>query len=200
MVYLTAPSSSKCSSSLRKSVKVTMLLVISIVYCNVTVLSSQLTVITENSQYNCELGKSLVKLGAALAGGNPTTIAKVAFSHSEIREQIFLILLDVLCEEAAALCRKTPASTFRRRAVDCLSNFCWGDYYQELDQKAPILSRIATGLVKHNDHRNNCKKGTHHLPGVCIAIAILLKERNHEMCGIQSILSLILFESHVEKR
>ena len=51
----------------------------------------------------------------------------------------------------------------------------------------------------HNDHRNNNKKGTHHIPGVCMAIAILL-ERNREMCGIQSLLPLILFQSHAQKR
>ena len=73
--------------------------------------------------------------------------------------------------------------------------FRWGDYYKELDQKAP-LSRIATSIVKHNDHRN---KGTHHIPGVCMAIAILLKERNREMCSIQSLLLLILFQSRAEK-
>ena len=33
-----------------------------------------------------------------------------------------------------------------------------------------------------------------------MATAIMLKERNREMCGIQTLLSLILFSSHVQKQ
>ena len=75
-----------------------------------------------------------------------------------------------------------------------------GRLLQGAGPKAPILSRITTSIVKHNDHRNGNKKGTHHIPGMCMAIAILLKERNREMRGIQSLLSLVLFDSHMQKR
>ena len=152
--------------------------------------------ISENSQYHCELQESLVKVGAALAGGHASSIAKAVFAHSQLREHILLKVLDLICEESATLCKRNPASSFRRIPIDSLSMFCWEHYYKELDHKAPILSR----MVKHNDHRNSKKKGTHHLPAVCMAIAILLKERNREMCGVQSLLSLVLFESHVQKR
>ena len=149
--------------------------------------------ISENSQYHCELQESLVKVGAALAGGHALSIAKAVFAHSQLREHILLKVLDLICEESATLCKRNPASAFRRIPIDSLGMFCWE---HELDHKAPILSRIATSMVKHNDHRNSKKKGTHHLPAVCMAIAILLKERNREMCGVQS---LLLFESHVQK-
>lgn len=122
--------------------------------------------ILENSQYHCELKESLVKVGTALTGGHASSIAKAIFSQSEIREQILLKLLDLICEESASLCKKNPASPFRRIPVDSLDMFCWGDYYEELDQKAPLLSRIVTSIFKHNDHRDNIKKGAHHLPGV----------------------------------
>lgn len=156
--------------------------------------------LSEKGQYHCEVQESLKKVGTALAGGHASSIAKAVFSHSEIREQIILKVLDVIGEESTSLCKRNPASPFRRIPIDSFETFCWGDYYNELDQKAPLLSRIVTGIVKHNDHRNKNKKGTHHIPGVCMAIAILLKERNREMCGIQSLLSLILFQSHAQKR
>jgi len=38
-----------------------------------------------------------------------------------------------------------------------------------------------------------------HYPGICITVAVFLKERNWEMCGMQSLISL-LYSSHIEKQ
>ena len=54
-------------------------------------------------------------------------------------------------------------------------------------------------IVNRNDYRNQHKQGERHHPGICMAIATLLKERNHEMCGVQTYLSLVLFSSRVHK-
>ena len=45
-------------------------------------------------------------------------------------------------------------------------------------------------------NRNQQKRGDAH----CMLMAILLKERNREMCGVQTLLSLILFSSRVQKQ
>ena len=41
------------------------------------------------------------------------------------------------------------------------------------------------------------KKDEQHMPGICMAVATLLKERNREMCGVQSIISVA---SQVKKK
>ena len=61
-------------------------------------------------------------------------------------------------------------------------------------------SSVVTSLVSKNDPRNTRKTGRAHYPSICTGIAIILKERNREMCGIQTLLSLVLFTSRVQKQ
>ena len=61
----------------------------------------------------------------------------------------------------------------------------------ELQAKAPTLLRVLSTIGAHNDHRNQKKCGS--------MASVVLKERNREMCGLQSIMSLLLFASRVDK-
>ena len=70
----------------------------------------------------------------------------------------------------------------------------------ELQLKAPLLFKVLHSLSSRNDHRNTLKVGVAHYPGICSAAAILLKERNREMCGLQSLISLLLYSCHAEKQ
>ena len=84
--------------------------------------------------------------------------------------------------------------------IEKVSDFRWCDCIAELKLKAPILLEVVSALVSCNDSRNKQKRGDVHNPGICMAIAILLKERNREMCGIQTLVSLVLFTSRVQKQ
>ena len=45
------------------------------------------------------------------------------------------------------------------------------------------------------------RKGMHmQYPGLCTAVAILLKERNRVMCGVQSYVSSVLFSNNIHKK
>ena len=70
----------------------------------------------------------------------------------------------------------------------------------ELERDAPLLLQIIQCLVARNDYRNKCKVGAAHYHGICTAIAVMLKERNREMCGLQSLLSLLMYSGHCEKQ
>ena len=70
----------------------------------------------------------------------------------------------------------------------------------ELEEKAPLLLQIFQLIMSANDHRNQHKGGDQHYPGICMAMEVLLKERNREICGVQSVLSLLLFFSHAENK
>ena len=64
----------------------------------------------------------------------------------------------------------------------------------ELEKHAPMVLRIVSCLVTRTDGRNKTKKGTAHQPGICTAVAVILKERNREMCGLQSLqISLLMY-------
>ena len=47
--------------------------------------------------------------------------------------------------------------------------------------------------------RNKHKRGDAQYPGLCTAVAILLKECNREMCGVQSYISSALFSTKIHK-
>ena len=76
----------------------------------------------------------------------------------------------------------------------------WKVFISELESKAPTLLHLLTTLVSFNDRRNVSKVGTSHYPSICTAVAVLLKERNREMCGLQSLVSALLYSCHSEKQ
>ena len=71
---------------------------------------------------------------------------------------------------------------------------------RQLQEKSPFIYRLIVSLVQRNDNRNKIKRGDSHIPGICMAMAILLKERNRHMSGIQTYLSLVLYTSESPKR
>ena len=81
-----------------------------------------------------------------------------------------------------------------------LAVFDWKIFVEDLQNKAPNIFQILSTIASHGDHRNKTKVGDAHNPGICMAAAAVLKERNREMNGVQSLLSLLLFTSHVNKQ
>ena len=69
----------------------------------------------------------------------------------------------------------------------------------ELRVKAPNLLKLMVFLVSRSDHRNN-KERRETPPRHLYGSQRLTKERNREMTGIQTFLSLVLFSSRVSKK
>jgi hypothetical protein len=152
--------------------------------------------------YHAKLKPSLLPIGRALAGGNLTAICREVFACGALRDLILQKIITTMDAECMQLCKRSvnPPSLFRRVPVDALQQFQWCKCIAELKLKAPTLLQFVTALVSKNDHRNKLKLQDVHNPGICMAIAIMLKERNREMCGIQLLLSLVLFSSRVQKQ
>ena len=169
-----------------------------------TCIPSQVTVETPSrpAPFHTQLDSSLTRVGRALAGGDLQAIAKAVFNSDGLREQLLQRFTDTLNNEVTELCRKRadPPSLLRRIPIEKVPDFKWCDCIAELKSKAPILLQVLSALVSSNDNRNKQKRGDVHHPGVCMAIAILLKERNREMCEIQTLISLVLFTSRVQKQ
>ena len=119
-----------------------------------------------------------------------------------VQEVIFSTFLKTSNEECSTLCQKSPddPSQFRTIPVTDLATFKWRPLIDELEVKAPTLLEILTSIVVFSDHRNKTKAGSNHHPSICAAVGVLLKERNCEMCGPQSIVSLLMFFCHCEKQ
>ncbi len=101
--------------------------------------------------------------------------------------------MKILDDECSTLCRNSgePVSLFHRVPIDNVEALSWKQAVSELQRKSPILLKLIQTIVGHSDYRNLHKRGESHYPGMCMATAILLKERNTRMCGIQSFLSLV---------
>ena len=110
-------------------------------------------------------------------------------------------LLRTLNLECSVLCRKRkPVSLFRKIPVNKLAEFKWAEMIAELEHDAPLLLKILHCMVAKNNSRNKCKVGAARYPGICTAVSVVLKERNREMCGLQSCLSLLMYSCHCEKQ
>lgn len=157
---------------------------------------------SRSSPWAKQLSEDECKLGRALAGGHKQSIAKAVMGHQELRKAVTLLLLDQIDDECSKLCQRSsdPPSLFRKVPVTEMTDFQWDHFLDELRSKAPTLLQVLSTITSRNDHRNEHKCGRAHNPGICMAAAIVLKERNREMCGVQSIISLLMFSSHVEKQ
>ena len=160
----------------------------------------QIQINSPSRRVDKELDEKLTKLGRSIVGGHAPSIAK-SFAHEEIKEQILLKVMDFVNEVVDALCRKGDnPSPFHTIPVSQLQEFSFKVCESEMKYKCPFLYRLLLSLVQWNDHRNKAKRGDIHLPGLCLAMSIILKEHSRQMCGIQTYLSLILYNSRVQKK
>jgi hypothetical protein len=150
--------------------------------------------------YTCSVDPSLNRLGRALASGNTETIAKAVIAHQALRGVVVHKVFNLIDEECAALCRRAEPTSFRKTSLKELQEFTWSKYVGEMEAKSPLLLELFKMIVGRSDSRNDHKHGSFHFPGICTAVAVLLKERNREMVGLQTFLSLVLFTSHVQKQ
>lgn len=117
-----------------------------------------------------------------------------------VKEAVMCLILEEITQECNNLCKKTPKSLFRHIPVEQMANFCWSDMMNELKSIAPTTLRVVSTIAVRNDHRKQNQVQLSHYPGICAAIAVMLKERNKDMCGMQSILSLLMYSCHCEKQ
>ena len=148
------------------------------------------------------LPESTSSLGAALAVGHMPSVAEAIINHNELGNLVLQHFLDTIDQECTTLCQRKlePSSPFCEVAVDKFPMFQWKSLIEHLLSTAPTLFRLLSTISSHSDHRNKKKVDSAHYPGICMTAAVLLKERNREMCGIQSLISLLLYTFHVDKQ
>ena len=81
------------------------------------------------------------------------------------------------CVELTCFC-KTP--------VKDLQDFKWSLYVCEMETKSLLMLKLMRKIVSHSDIRNNAKQGMSHDLRICMATAVLLKDRNRETMGLQT--------------
>eukprot|EP00731_Ephydatia_muelleri_P013473 Em0007g783a len=109
--------------------------------------------------------------------------------------------LDVI--GASNVCQNpVEVSLFRHMSLKQAENFSWTRAISKIRTKAPTLFSIMNNFVvtRCSASKNKHKKGDAQYPGWCTAVAILLKERNRVLCGVQSNVSSVLFSTKLHKK
>ena len=114
-----------------------------------------------------------------------------------VKEAVLSLILQDISQECSNLCKKTPTSLFRKIPVDKMAEFSWEELIKELTFTAPTMLRVVSSIAVRIQNQVTSPS---HYPGICAAVAVMLKERNKEMCGIQSMLSLLMYSCHCEKQ
>lgn len=89
---------------------------------------------------------------------------------------------------------------FKGITLPSLPQFSWSWFIDKLKKAATLLLGIVSTICSQNDLRDKFKSGPTHHPGMGMAVALLLKEGNLHMTGVQSIVSLPLFVARVDKQ
>ena len=160
---------------------------------------------TRPQPFTTNLSESyIICIGCALAGGYPETIAKSVLAHAEIHTVLVNKVVEMMDGECLALCQMPKDAKeippFRKMTFDQLKEFKWEMLISELQTRAPPLLKLLSTIISHSDKRNQHKQGTVHYPAICMAVGTILKERNKNMVGLQTLVSLLLFKSRVQSR
>ena len=145
------------------------------------------------------LGVDDGKIVESLIAGHAPTTVKAIMAVQRLREAILAHLLQTLTDECSNLCQTSGPSFFRNISVSNLATISWDMFIHDFQSRAPTLFNIMLNLVSFHDRRNIAKVDVSHYPGLCAAVAILLKERSKNMCGLQSLVSILLYACHSEK-
>lgn len=137
-------------------------------------------------------------LEKALVGGDYSCIANACMTIPPLREEMLGLMFSTISLECGRLSQDTSC-TLRKMSVSELKAFSWNKIITQLEMFAPTLLKLLQVVTSCNDRRNKLKKGDAHNPGVCMAVAVLLKERCMHVSGLQSLVSLLLYVSHANK-
>ena len=140
------------------------------------------------------------KVAQSLVVGNTAEFVAATMEVEKFKEGVFTHFLQTINTECGTLSQTSCPSLFRSIPVASLSSISWVEFIAELGSKAPTFLKILVFLFSINDARNKTKVGAVHFPGICAAVAVLLKERCREMCGIQSLVSVLMYSCHCEKQ
>ena len=91
-------------------------------------------------------------------------------------------------------------SLFRKFQSQTIAILTGKPVLTSLQQGPSFVVESLRNIACHSDHHNNKYVGSAHYPRIIMAAAVILKERNREWVGVQSLISLLLFSSRVQKQ
>lgn len=156
----------------------------------------------QENPLECTLSKTLAPVGLALCEGNWFKLAQTVVASKELCRLVTEALLKKVKMECEVLCSTLSKSKLHLSSPEDLTKFDWKDVAYELQQKAPtflsFLTKVASPSRLRNRHKGATEDSLH--PAVCIAAAVLLKQRCERMCALQHLIGIILFHGNASKQ
>ena len=131
------------------------------------------------------LGEAEGKVALSLLGGHAPSIGTAVLAMEAVKNVIFTSFFESINRECSLLCQSTTISRFRHTPPDGMASFKWDELINEPRSNSPLLMKVLTFVAVRNDHRNKKKFDSAHYPGIATAAAVLLKERNCHVSGVQ---------------
>ena len=128
--------------------------------------------------------------GKAIARGSRAKVAQECLKDPITRKHIIKKVAAIVKSEVATLCSDSANSILQQ---DCITEFTWEDFINELKVHAPIFFQILQQCTTTKIVRSNKSFVT------AMCAAILCKLRNPRMSLIHKIISLILYSGHCSK-
>lgn len=155
------------------------------------------------------------RIGKTLRYKQPAYTARACLTLPAVQSEALRQTIAAVKRECMQLCQLKPrSSVLRVKSADELKSFSWKGVIQELRLTAPTFLAILQAAAQSFRPRAprapkvvQKKKGrpSKHLQRardsvVGMAAAVLLKERNQQMCKPQAIVSTILYAAHAAKK
>lgn len=138
------------------------------------------------------LNEDLERLGKMLVRGTYKQIARASWQNPKLRKELQVLVLKDVDKECHALCSRKRPSCLRSPSKEQLKNFSFDKLNTEMKNRAPFLRAILHTACVNN---RNASRPKEWMPTICMAAAVLLRNRSSRLNAVQLLLSIFLYHS-----
>lgn len=138
------------------------------------------------------LNKDLESLGKMLLRGTYKQIARASWQNHKLRKELQVLALKDIDKECHELCSRKRPSCLRSPSKEQLQSFSFEKFNNELENRAPFMKAVLHVACVNN---RNASKPNEWMPTICMAAAVLLRNRSSRLNAVQLLLSIFLYHS-----
>ena len=138
------------------------------------------------------LNKDLESLGKMLVRGTYKQIARASWQNPKLRKELQVLALKDIDKECHELCSRKRPSCLRSPSKEQLQSFSFEKFNNELENRAPFMKAILHAACVNN---RNAPRPNEWMPTICMAAAVLLRNRSSPLNAVQLLLSIFLYHS-----
>ena len=127
-----------------------------------------------------------------LVRGTYKQIARASWQNPKLRKELQVLALKNIDKECHELCSRKRPSCLRSPSKEQLQSFSFEKFNNELENRAPFMKAILHAACVNN---RNASRPNEWMPTICMAAAVLLRNRSSRLNAVQLLLSIFLYHS-----